>query len=432
VRPLPGAFVLSQPPENTNQTRIAPTDGLCEFFLVITPGFEELAQKEIFRWIAPGTPTTVERGGLTVRLPLIEGCALNRVLKIPTRILLRLADFGCRDFPKLFKKTAGLPWQDWIPDGSTVEFQASSHKSRLSIKKRIEETCLDGFKKYLKSRDLDVNQAAKVKQTAATELLQVMVRFDDDVCTISLDTSGELLHKRGTKRLSAEAPLRETIAAALLEFMNFVGPVESDPVTLIDPMVGSGTFAIEAAHLGSIISSRTFAFESFPRYLRESGESPVEKANAHNERERSAVPFAHFIGIDIDPKAAEAARGNWRSLGDKRDFKVEVADIFEAKPLVIEGKRWLVTNPPYGERLKVEGRLKDYYELLFEACERVTKPDRACFLLPNTADPERLKFPRRWELTASLEFQNGGLPVTALLFSGAGSGVTDFAFPKVR
>ena len=94
---------MSQITENTQLTQ-ATGDGLFEFFAVITPGFEKLAAREMTLW-APGFSTIAEHGGLRFLAPLVEGCELNRVLKIPSRLLLRLTSFGCRDFPKLFKKT---------------------------------------------------------------------------------------------------------------------------------------------------------------------------------------------------------------------------------------------------------------------------------------------------------------------------------------
>lgn len=408
--------------QDTEKSDIRVGDGLCEFYLVVTPGLETLAQKEIARWLSPDTSVIVSRGGLTVRLGLAEGLALNRVLRIPTRVLLRIADFGCRDFPKLFKKTAGLDWSRWVGPGVGVEFVASSHKSRLFIKKRIEETCRDGFKRWSRERGSGGAAATGAVGAGAASgagaVLECLVRFDDDICTMSLDTSGELLHKRGRKTLSADAPVRETIAAAMLEMMcdadtaaggrepvRVGGPEPvgaRGAVTLVDPMIGSGTFVIEAAEMGRPIGSREFAFEKFPNV-------PATPVDVRPPQ----VNFAKFVGFDIDAKAAEAARGNWR---DARPLDVIVGDFFDAKPLAIEGERWLITNPPYGERLKIEGRLKDYYELLFETCERVVKPDRACFLLPDTAKPEKLRAPATWRRTQALKFLNGGLPVTAVLF----------------
>jgi len=379
----------AQTPENTY-----------EFFLVVAPGFEALAEKEISRFTA--APVQRERGGLTVHLSLAEGLELNRVLRIPSRILLRLASFGCRDFPKLFKKTAGFAWNEWV--SGPVEFIASSHKSRLFIKKRIEQTCREGFEKAQK-----IGSAPKaVLASTSTSTFTVMVRFLDDVCTFSLDTSGELLHKRGVKTMTSEAPLRETIAAALLEFM---GEPQS-LTTLIDPMVGSGTFFFEAAQ---VASHRSYAYQQIPKYLALAGsESQISGPTAQERATSSAKKFSRFIGFEIDPKTAEAARENLKSIAG---VEIEVADIFDAKPLVLEGPGWVIANPPYGERLKIEGRLKDFYELLFESCERVARPEKACFVLPDSSKPEKLRPPRQWRVEKTLKFQNGGLPVTALLFS---------------
>lgn len=408
-----------------------------EFFLVVAPGFEALAEKEISRHV--DVPVTRERGGLTVHLSLAEGLELNRVLRIPTRILLRLTSFGCRDFPKLFKKTAGFPWAEWAP--GPVDFVASTHKSRLFIKKRIEQTCRDGFEKARKAAGAAVGGESTrtsvsdgISRFDAVESATVYVRFLDDVCTFSLDTSGELLHKRGVKTMTSEAPLRETIAAAMLAFMG--EPLSS--AVLVDPMVGSGTFFFEAA---GVASNREYAFERVPKYRTLAvpkrstpalgdGASDADGENvaatrstivggggtvtAAKDTVSPPTHFARFIGFEIDEKTAEAARENLKSIGVP--VTIEVADIFDAKPLVGDESRWLIANPPYGERLKIEGRLKDYYELLFETCERVVQPQRACFVLPDSAKPEKLRAPSRWRLANKLKFQNGGLPVTALLF----------------
>ena len=369
------------------------TENTYEFFLVVAPGFEGLAQNEISRFTP--APVAIERGGLTIHLPLAEGLELNRVLRIPTRILLRLVSFGCRDFPKLFKKIAGFAWSDWA--SGPPQFIASTHKSRLFIKKRIEKACADGFAKAQKSGGAPL----------AGVPISVYVRFSDDVCYVSLDTSGELLHKRGVKTMTSEAPLRETIAAAMVAFLG--EPPEG--TVLVDPMVGTGTFFLEAAN---VESQRDYAFEKIPKYISEKSASPGRaepSSNAHVSR----PTFTAYVGFDIDAKTASSARENLKSIGAA--VTVEVADIFDTKPLAGDQPRWLIANPPYGERLKVEGRLKDYYELLFACCERVVKPQRACFVLPDSSRPEKLRLPHNWRLQSSLKFQNGGLPVTALLFA---------------
>ncbi|RYZ70999.1 MAG: hypothetical protein EOP05_12530 [Proteobacteria bacterium] len=326
-----------------------------------------------------------------------------------------------------------FPWEQWIPNGAEAEFQASSHGSRVSIKKRIEETCVEGFKKRTK------NRVAK-----PTRALDVMVRIDEDYCTISIDTSGEILHKRGTRALSSDAPIRETIASALLFWMITKNEdanagarfVKQTPkaITLVDPMMGAGTFFLEAAHLGENVSGRDFAFEQFPRFQRErdakvaaeveatliasgSDEATPEALLSHQSRLRN--PFAKFIGLDSDPKAVRTTEGNLKPLIGQHEIEAIQGDIFKVEPLAAKSSdnaRWILANPPYGERLRIEGPLKDYYESLFAACERFAEPERACFILPETAKPTSLKAPREWKFDDSLKFQNGGIPVVALMF----------------
>lgn len=428
------------------------TPELPEFFAVVAPGFEMLAAKELEAW-HPEIEIEVARGGLLFQAPLVVGCELNRKLKIPNRILLRLTSFTCRDFPKLFKKASVFPWEQWIPNGADAEFHASAHASRVSIKKRIEETCFDGFKKRTKNRVLK-----------PTRSLDVYVRLDQDVCTISIDTSGEILHKRGTRALTSEAPIRETIAAGLLFWMiathedenagaRLVKTEDAPAVTLVDPMMGSGTFFLEASGLDKLVETRRFAYEEFPRFQREADsvggeldshemENPSSSQTSistltSKEKPNFKNPFQKFVGLELDAKAVATTAGNLKSLSG---YMIEAlqGDIFETKPLgaasvraqapslidqsgaradqTRETAHWLIANPPYGERLKIEGSLKDYYEKLFAACDEFARPTRACFVLPETAAPTKIRAPRDWKLVDHFRFQNGGLPVVALQF----------------
>ena len=392
----------------------APAEQLPEFFAVVAPGFEMLAAKELEAW-HPDLEIEVARGGLLFQAPLVLGCDLNRVLKIPNRILLRLTSFTCRDFPKLFKKTSVFPWEQWIPNGATAEFHASAHASRVAIKKRIEETCLEGFQKRTKNRTLKPTRA-----------LDVYVRLDEDVCTISIDTSGEILHKRGTRALTSEAPIRETIAAGLLFWMIAKSEDENagarlveagmKAVTLVDPMMGSGTFFLEAAQLTKPVLGRDFAYTEFPRYQREKAEISAGADAAAEACPAFESPFKKFTGLEVDAKSVATTAGNLKPLLGAHAIEALQGDIFKSSPLAGDETRWMIANPPYGERLKIEGPLKEYYEALFAACESFARPERACFVLPETAAPTKLRAPRNWKLIDSFRFQNGGLPVVALQY----------------
>ena len=226
------------------------------------------------------------------------------------------------------------------------------------------------------------------------------------MCTLSLDTSGERLHRRGWRPKIGEAPLRETIAAALLQQVA-CGHARSDlrPVQVIDPMVGSGTFLLESAMASELAYRRSFAFFVF-RLVEEVKAPERPPLWAHDIRER--------VGFEVDGKTLLAARENLQAVPG---VTLAEQDVFTAEPLPeFAGQRWLFCNPPYGERLKVREPLQAYYEKLFAAAERVSKPDWSCFLLPTRAVKGRFVLPQGWRVAEKRPFVHGGLPVTLFVF----------------
>lgn len=376
------------------------------FFLIVPPGFEELAEAELHIWLREfvlgSAPQIVrEKGGLSLELPLEIGFALNGRLKIPSRILLRIADFGCRDFPKLFKKMRGLSWAPWVGENPPVpEFVVSSHGSRLAVKKRIESTCEDGFKAWKKL------QAGDAEAVADGKKLTVFVRFFDDVCTVSLDTSGEHLHRRGYKTKATEAPLRENIAAALL-YRLLAG---TSDVTLIDPMSGSGTFLSESAILPKFLD-RKYAFRDFA-CVRDGG-----VVVSGEPRGAQQAPHAdRFFAFDKSMDAIEAARENFADAGLSDAIQLKQADLFADEYETISGNRIVVCNPPYGERLKVQGSLANLYSKLLHMIDQKFKPMKVGVLLPEKTNPKTLRLPEGWQTKSNLPFSNGGLPVVFYVF----------------
>jgi putative N6-adenine-specific DNA methylase len=362
-----------------------------EFFLVSLPGLEDVLQKEIADWFPELTGERVH-GGVTLFAPLEIGLGMNLVLKTPTRILLRVASFTCRDFPKLFRKVSALPWDQWLGPGCELQVRAASHTSRLKIKKRIEETCLDAWKKRGKPSG----------ESSAT----LMVRLNDDVCTLSLDTSGERLHKRGVRQNVGLAPLRENLAASMLLLIG-QHCSSAQPVELIDPMMGSAGLLCEGGLRDSVIDQREFAFSSWQRPQIE-----VPKLQA------TRAPIVRLLGYERDERTVRAARQNFKNLKWSGELETFAEDFFAAKPLapVAAGRqRWVVVNPPYGERLKVEQPLKEFYADLFRTTEQVLRPDFSCFLLPQKASAQ-LSLPVSWKVLEKRRFSNGGIPVVAFVF----------------
>ena len=305
------------------------------FALVVPPGFEKEALSELRYWQVKAELDSLEIGeasnGLVeVKASLNHGFFLNRCLKIPVRIYWRLAEFRCRDFPSLFKKIQKLDWE-WLPVVKT-EWSTSSTRSRLKMKKRIAETCEKAMKKVLKR---------KYPEQTSDETLQFLVRFVDDICHLSVDTSGELLYKRGVQRFVGEAPLRDNLAAAMLWAMSD-GTEFPAGLTLLDPMAGSGVFLSEGLSLLSINRKRSFAFESFGIEIKdqtcECG-SAVEKL-IYNDKNKKVVDLA-----DKNLSGAEVQIFN-------KDY-LEESSFFQ-ELLAKDKGAWLITNPPYGERIEIQ------------------------------------------------------------------------------
>ncbi len=367
-----------------------------EFFLVTLPGLEDLAEAELRDWY-PHVDAKIEHGGITVMTSLEEGLSMNMALKIPTRILLRVSRFTCKDFPKLYNKVLDFPWHKWINPESQLKAFASVTASRLKIKKRIEETCEKAWVKYQKEKS--VKPAPKQK-------ISLYVRLNDNNCTLSLDTSGERLHKRGLREHIGEAPLRETIAAALIQLVGRHANRET-PVELIDPMMGSGTFLLEAAFRDEVLEKREFAFENFAK-------QPESTPTIKNR----LAPIENLIGFEKDPKTLKAAANNIEKSGYKSKATLLEKDFFQAEPIANpkDRQRWILVNPPYGERLKVDEPLGEFYAKLFQTTERIAKPDLCCFLLPSKAASGRLLLPNTWRVLEKRSFSNGGIPVLAFIF----------------
>ena len=357
------------------------------------PGLEDLVEQEINDWY-PDLKTHRGHGGITVHAPFSMGLSMNTVLKTATRILLRVDEFRCRDFPKLYNRVIELPWKNWVDPTSTLTVHAATRLSRLKIKTRIEETCLEGWTEY--QSDLGITADPK-KQIA------MYVRFHNDDCVISLDTSGERLHKRGIREKIGEAPLRETIAAALLQLVAKTDP-DAQNVEVVDPMMGSGTFLIEAAMRDRTVE-REYAAGLFS--------STSDEASLHAQRPK----IIKLTGFERDTKTINAAKDNLAQIKDGFDVQIIHRDFFGSPPLPkAEGARWLLVNPPYGERLKVKEPLSEYYAKLFNEVARVVQPSRACFLLPAKAVKGRFPLPLGWKVLEKRPISNGGIPVVAFVF----------------
>ncbi|KYG60897.1 hypothetical protein AZI85_10575 [Bdellovibrio bacteriovorus] len=347
----------------------------------------------------PFPEVEVMQGGLEFETELFAALQLNFFLKTANRVLLRMASFKARDLPKFYQKMKSLPWKEYLASAN-VEWEVAAQKSRLNNEKRLQDSAESALSEIFKG-------------VAATDLCgSIYIRMDDDLCTISLDSTGEHLHKRGWSVLKGEAPLRETIAAYLLkEMTNDLTPAELSQVTLLDPMMGSGTLLSEARALWSGQFARPFAFQKWKKVPK----LFLSPSFAFNYEMPAAHGFKKFVGFDISEDMIPAAEKNFAEVERQlqevqkssfasapREFKVQ--DALEGT-YPSEGPLWLILNPPYGERLPtaIKGGLKGLVDVL---CGQY-KPERLGILYP---DKERVQNPPAgYKVLKELKINNGGL-----------------------
>ena len=226
-----------------------------------------------------------------------------------------------------------------------------------------------------------------------------MVRFEHDVCTISADSSGELLHRRGYRKATAKAPIRETIAAGVLLSLGYDG---ADP--LLDPMCGSGTFAIEAALIARNIApgaARSFACEAWPSFDR-GVSGRVRSAALTAQRPSAAAPI---VASDRDAGAIAAARANAERAGVSGD--VTFTQCALSAIVAPAGAGLLVANPPYGLRVGESGALRDLYAQI----GNVTRAKLAGWRVALISADRKLEAQARLPFADEVRFSNGGIKV---------------------
>ena len=315
-------------------------------------GLEAVLKKEI---IDLGYEISqVEDGRVTFIGDAEAICRANVFLRTAERILLKVGSFTAVSFEELFQGTKNIPWEDYIPqDGKFWVAKASSIKSKLFSPSDIQSVMKKAMVERMKSR-YGVNWFA---ENGSAYPLRVFL-YKDQV-TIGMDTSGDSLHKRGYRTMTSRAPITETLAAALL----MLTPWKKDRI-LVDPFCGSGTFPIEAAMMAANIApgmNRSFLAEDWKNLIpRKCWYEAMDEADELVDREASA----DIQGYDIDGEIIRAARANAERAG------VDHLIHFQQRPVsqLSHPKKYgfLITNPPYGERLEEKAALPAIYRELGE------------------------------------------------------------------
>jgi len=425
-----------------------------EIFAATAPGLESIAAGELK---SLGIRGKQEPGGVSFAGGVDELYRANLWLRTATRVLVRLGAFHASTFYELERRVRKLGWEDFLPSAGSVAVRATCRKSRLYHSDAVAERVLAAIarvapagvsieavvapagvsieavgssaKKPIDAEDLvdredpvdaegsadDVGDVQTVAATTASvgsrETSQLfIVRIVHDHVEISADSSGELLHRRGYRREVAKAPLRETLAAAMLLASGW-----QKNETLIDPLCGSGPIPIEAAMMARKMAPglrRAFQFARWPGFVSGRWDSILTEA-----REMVTDPALNITGGDRDSGAIEAAVRNAERAGVASDIVFATGSLSDSLARLRESgaeRAWLLMNPPYGVRVGDERELRDLYAAIGNAV--VEHPGWRVGML--TAD-KVLAGQLRLSLRSRFDSRNGGIPVSFLV-SGKG------------
>jgi len=326
------------------------------FFAVTAPGVEDLARAELAALGIEGRPVP---GGVEFTGRLHDAYLANLRLKTASRVLMRIAAFTTTHFSELEQQAAAIPWELYLKPGTLGRVQAAVHHCRLHHTDGIAERVRAGVDKRL--------APITVGEAAAAAIQQVFVRGVDDRFTVSLDSSGEHLHLRGVKTHPGRAPLRETLAATALMRAGYTG---DEP--LVDPMCGTGTFALEAALMAKRIPPgwfREFAFSGWPAF-RAQRWAHLRRAAGEGVR---VLPQPRIFASDTDLEACRALEECLPRHGLEDAVRVQAADFFRLDPgdLSLSRPGLVVLNPPYGRRLGTPAESRDLMgAVLARLCDR--------------------------------------------------------------
>ena len=319
--------------------------------------------------------SSVEDGRVTFQGDAEAVCRANIFLRTAERVLLKVGSFQAVSFEELFEKTKALPWEAYIPkDGKFWVTKASSVKSRLFSPSDIQSV----MKKAMVRRLQEHYHMEWFPEDGPEYPVRVFLMKDQ--VTVGIDTSGASLHKRGYREVSGKAPITETLAAALI----MLTPWRGDRI-LVDPFCGSGTFPIEAAMMAANIApgmNRSFTAEKWTNLIPKKlwYDTVDEASDLIREPEETDIQ-----GYDADEDVIRIARRNAAEAGVEHMIHFQRRDVRELSHPKKYG--FIITNPPYGERLEDKKDLPELYRAFGESFRRLET--WSAYMITSYEDAER-------------------------------------------
>ena len=298
-------------------------------------GLEAIVEREVQK--LGFTDTRIEDGRVRFKGDITAICKANLWLRCADRVLVVIGEFHCPDFEQLFERTKEMPWEDWLSADAKFPVYAKSVKSMLTATPTVQKAVKKAIVERLKTK----HQRIWFDETGAEYPIEVSLL--NDRATLTIDTSGEGLHKRGYRQETTEAPLKETLAAALVQLSYW----NRDRI-LVDPCCGSGTIAIEAALIARNMppgGDRSFAAELWPQVpMKIWTEARKEARDLRQKPLEQAI-----LASDMDPQVIRLARKHASDAGVGMDIHFERKLLAEFNEYREYG--CMIVNPPYGERM---------------------------------------------------------------------------------
>jgi len=376
-----------------------------QMFAVSAPGLETIVASELHQ--LGNCDVMPVAGGVNFSGDLAHLYDANLNLRTASRIVVRVDEFHASTFHELERRAKRIRWDEYLSPGSRAQFRVTCKKSKLYHSDAVAQRFSEAVAKQVKgvvvgaaTKESADDGDVETDDSAPAQLFTV--RLTHDNCVVSVDSSGALLHRRGYRQAIGKAPLRETLAAAMV-----IGSGWDGRSPFIDPMCGSGVISIEAALIARRIApgiARTFVFQEWPNHDSGLWESVREKAQ--NCREVGAT--GAILASDRDDGVVKFAGSNAARAGVLEDIQIETKPVSAISPPATPG--WIVTNPPYGVRVGDRGTLRNLYAQLGNVVREKAKGYTVALLSSDSMLESQL----RLELEEVFRTRNGGIPVRLL------------------
>ena len=348
-----------------------------ELLIPVAAGLEQTVKRQLNKLGFEKCPA--ENGRVAVNGDWLDVARLNVFLRSGERVLVKLAAFPAVTFDQLYEGIYAIDWENYLEMDSLILMDGKCFQSTLGAVK----ACGGVAKKAIISRLADRKKTGRKTFTESGARTIVGFSIYHDEVTVTIDTTGDGLHKRGYRTLSVAAPLKETLAAAIID-NTFYNPERDEAKPFADPFCGSGTFPIEAALKAYNIApgiARSFDFERWAFLPKSYAQQAREEAKDGEQRGRKVCIF----GSDINPKNVDIARKHAAQAGVSDAIRFSVADARKFTCEIPYGV--LACNPPYGERLSEEKEVRELMRDFAKAFRAL--PDWNAYILTSLPEFER-------------------------------------------